>query len=260
MFEATISKAVILKKIIEAIKELVTDAKFECTASGVSLQAMDNAHVSLVALLLRSEGFETYRCDRSISLGLNLDSLAKVLKAAGSDDSVTIRAEEEADTVTFTFSSKNEKKVSTFELKLLEIEVDALGIPETEYDSVVRFPASEFQRICQNLGTWGESVLISTTKKGIKFSVEGEIGSGNVVLKQDTNADEPDQGTSIQLNKPVSLTFALQKLSAFTKATSLSVVVALSLSTDVPLSVEYAIKDMGFIRYYLAPKIEEDNA
>lgn len=61
MFEAKISKAQTLKKIIDAIKELVTDAKFECTASGISLQAMDAAHVSLVALLLRADGFEIYR-------------------------------------------------------------------------------------------------------------------------------------------------------------------------------------------------------
>lgn len=105
MFEATIQKAVTLKKIIDAIKELVTDAKFECTASGISLQAMDNAHVSLVGLILRAAGFENYRCDRNITLGLNLESLAKVLKVAGNDDSVTIRAEDDGDTVSFTFSS-----------------------------------------------------------------------------------------------------------------------------------------------------------
>jgi proliferating cell nuclear antigen len=74
---------------------------------------------------------------------------------------------------------------------MLEIEVDSLGIPDTEYESIVKLPSNEFQRICQNLSTWGESVLITTNKKGIKFSVEGEIGSGNVHLKQDSSSDEP---------------------------------------------------------------------
>jgi proliferating cell nuclear antigen len=110
MFEATFLKAVTLKKIIEALKELVTDAKFDCTASGISLQAMDNSHVSLVALILRAGGFESYRCDRNLSLGLNLESLSKVLKAAGNDDSVTIRAEDDGDTVAFTFTSKSMSK------------------------------------------------------------------------------------------------------------------------------------------------------
>lgn len=107
MFEAKIDKAATLKKIVEAVKELVTDAKFECTSSGVSLQAMDASHVSLVQLLLRADGFEDYRCDRNISLGMNLESLSKVLKCAGNDDVVTMRAEDDADSVTFIFEAKS---------------------------------------------------------------------------------------------------------------------------------------------------------
>ena len=60
------------------------------------------------------------------------------------------------------------------------------------------------------------------------------------------------------MQEPVSLTFALRYLNLFTKATPLSDSVTLSMSKDVPLVVEYRIGDMGYIRYYLAPKIEED--
>lgn len=114
MFEAKIEKASVLKKIIEAIKELVTDAKFECTSSGISLQALDAAHVSLIALNLSAEGFEDYRCDRNISLGLNLENASKILKCAGNDDSVILRADDDCDSVTFTFESKSKKKNEEF--------------------------------------------------------------------------------------------------------------------------------------------------
>lgn len=30
------------------------------------------------------------------------------------------------------------------------------------------------------------------------------------------------------------------------------------MSSDLPMVVEYKIADMGYIRYYLAPKIDED--
>lgn len=71
---------------------------------GFSLQAMDSSHVELVALL-RSEGFEHYRCDRHISMGMNLGNMAKMLKCAGNDDIVTIKADDGSDTVTFMFES-----------------------------------------------------------------------------------------------------------------------------------------------------------
>ncbi len=53
-----------------------------CRSAGVSLQAMDTSHVSLVSLLLRAEGFEPYRCDRNISLGINMNRLVRVCLAA----------------------------------------------------------------------------------------------------------------------------------------------------------------------------------
>ncbi len=44
---------------------------------------MDSSHVSLVALLLRAEGFEPYRCDRNLSLGISIASMSKILKCSG---------------------------------------------------------------------------------------------------------------------------------------------------------------------------------
>ncbi len=56
-----------IKKILEAIKELVTEANFDCTNSGIALQAMDTSHVSLVGLFLRADGWEHFRCDRCVA-------------------------------------------------------------------------------------------------------------------------------------------------------------------------------------------------
>jgi proliferating cell nuclear antigen len=101
-------------------------------------------------------------------------------------------------------------------------------------------------------------VIISATKEGVKFSVNGDIGSANIVCKQTTDVDsKPEESTSVELNEPVQLTFALRYLNYFTKATSLSPLVSLSMSKDVPLVVEYRIEDLGYIRFYLAPKIED---
>jgi len=38
MFEARIVQGSVLKKIIEAIRELVTDANLECTEQGINMQ------------------------------------------------------------------------------------------------------------------------------------------------------------------------------------------------------------------------------
>lgn len=83
MFEARLVQGSLLKKVLESVKDLVTDANFDCSATGFSLQAMDSSHVALVSLLLRSEGFEHYRCDRNISMGAKRKAKRKENDLAG---------------------------------------------------------------------------------------------------------------------------------------------------------------------------------
>ena len=47
------------------------------------------------------------------------------------------------------FESENQERISDFELKLMDIDSEQLGIPDTEYTATVRMPSSEFQRICK---------------------------------------------------------------------------------------------------------------
>lgn len=76
-----------------------------CVYFVVCCIAMDSSHVSLVAVFLRSEGFVHYRADRNISLGINLQNMAKILKCSGSDDVITMKAEDNGDQVEFMFES-----------------------------------------------------------------------------------------------------------------------------------------------------------
>ncbi|OWM66725.1 hypothetical protein CDL15_Pgr010376 [Punica granatum] len=249
MLELRLVQGSLLKKVLEAIKDLVNDANFDCSATGFSLQAMDSSHVALVALLLRSEGFEHYRCDRNMSMGMNLNNMSKMLKCAGNDDIITLKADDGSDTVTFMFESPTQDKIADFEMKLMDIDSEHLGIPEAEYHAIVRMPSAEFARICKDLSSIGDTVVISVTKEGVKFSTRGDIGTANI----------PEEATIIEMTEPVTLTFALRYMNSFTKATPLSNTVTISLSSELPVVVEYKIAEMGYIRFYLAPKIEEDD-
>lgn len=258
MFEARLVSSGTFKKVLDSIKDLLNEATFDCSDSGIQLQAMDNSHVSLVSLNLRSDGFDKYRCDRNLSMGMNLANMAKIFKCCNNNDTVTIKAQDNADTVTFMFESQNQEKVSDYEMKLMNLDQEHLGIPETDYACIVRMPAQEFARICRDLSQFGDSVTITCTKDGVRFSANGDTGTANVKLAQTSSVDKEEEAVSIEMQEPVTLTFACQYLNSFTKATPLSTQVSLSMSADVPLVVEYVIPDLGHIRYYLAPKIEDE--
>ena len=81
---------------------------------------------------------------------------------------------------------------------------------------------------------------------------------------------------SIDMTEPVSLQFALRYLNMFMKvllrqsfliniidnlivqATTLSTQVKVSLSNDIPMMMEFDIGKIGSLKFYLAPKIEDD--
>ena len=230
----------------------------------------------------------------------------------------TIQAEDTGDVVTFMFESKSADRISDFELKLMDIDSEQLGIPDSEYGATVRksffsffcgfsglfffsvsvhekkvttlsplllflslslsfsispphtrkptsktelqvkMPSAEFARIVRDLSSIGDTVVISVTKDGVKFSTSGDMGSANITLKQNSSADKPEEATTIDVSEPVTLSFALRYLNSFAKATPLAPSVTLSMSRELPIVVNYSIEDVGHIAFYLAPKIEDE--
>ena len=98
-------------------------------------------------------------------------------------------------------------------------------------------------------------VSIEASKDGVRFSCQGDIGSGSVTVRQHSNVEKPDNDVTIQLTEPVALTFSLKYLVNFCKASGLSAKVRLCLSQEVPLLVEYPLAGNSYLRFYLAPKV-----
>jgi proliferating cell nuclear antigen len=98
---------------------------------------------------------------------------------------------------------------------------------------------------------------VETETDSVKFSVDGEVGKGSVILKE-TDAEKPEDQTSVKVEEKVKLSFALRYLNMFNKASSCSPIVNLSMSGDTPLVVEYRIEKLGALKFYLAPKISDE--
>merc|ERR1719347_628225 len=148
---------------------------------------------------LTESGFAQYRCDDDQCLGIQFAALSKILKCMTSKDSLSIQAQSDGDVVNFIFESTDQKRYSNFELKLNDIDQEQLGIPDTEYETIIEMPSSEFQRICRDLAAIGDTVTISATKQGVKFSVNGDIGSGDMTIKgkMDSNS-APNQKAKVK--------------------------------------------------------------
>merc|ERR1712232_93200 len=258
VLQAQLQQAVLFKKVVDAMKDLCKEVNFDCSERGLQVQSMDSSHVALVSLMLRESAFADFKCDRPTSLGMNIESLAKIFKMCGPNDSLKLAYQNDADTLNFQCESSDDDRIADFDLKLMQIESEHMEIPEQQYKVVAKLPSSEFQKNCRDLREFGEAMQMSASKEGIKLSVAGDVGSGNVMLKP-RDADKVEDKVTLTVHEPVTATFALRYLVNFAKAAPLCGVVELGLGPDAPLLVKYDLEkaDNGFMQFYLAPKIDE---
>lgn len=156
------------------------------------------------------------------------------------------------------FYFKETDKSAEFQLNLLTLDSEALGIPDTEYPTHIRMSSSEFVRICKDLTQLAESVRIEVEGKKATFSYTGKAGAGKINLKKN-NTEKSDDSIDIKCEEEVNNAYGLQYLNSFAKASSLSTHVNLFLSSKYPLMIQYEIENMGFVKFYLAPKMDDDN-
>jgi len=257
MFQARLNQGGLLKKIVEAIKDIVTTANLDFSPEGLSLQAMDSSHVSLVSLLIHSNGFESFNCDKNFTLGVNLSSLNKILKCSSNDDSVTITCYENSEILSFKFENQNRDRISEFHLRLVHSDSEQLGIPETSYIATVSLTSAEYRRICSDMSTLGDTISIGISREELKFEIDGDIGKGNIVIRQNLKEDQEEESDIFEVSEPIRMSFSLKYLMNFSKGAPLCEKVIFRMSNDVPLQVEFKINKIGYLRYYLAPRMND---
>lgn len=288
MLEAQVQQASLWKRLVDCINGLVNEANFDCNPSGLSIQAMDSSHVALVHLLLRDDCFVKFQCERNSILGINLVSLSKVLKIVDAPDSLTLRHDDDSDVVTLITENPDKSRRCEYQVKLLEIEAESMGIPDLDHRSTVTLSSSEFAKIMRDMSVLGDVVTIAITKEGVKFSSSGDVGQGYTFLqaadvsnkrrsevksevkaesrdeeeeplsrKYNNKAEEGAYGVELEMEEPITLTFALRFMNIFAKGATLSERVSLKFAKDSPCMVQYSIDNVGYLRYYLAPKVDD---
>ena len=190
VFESVVAEASFWKRLTESIKELVSESNFHCNQAGMSIQAMDSAHVALVHLALHKDGFSKFNCHRSMVMGVNLNNLSKILKAIEGNDKLTFRTEEDGDIMTI--SSQNEKNTrsSEFQLKLMEIEAEAMQLPDMEYRCKISMNAQDFAKVCKDMAIFGDTVTVAVARSGVTFSATSDFAEGSSTFRVSNWADQ----------------------------------------------------------------------
>ncbi|CAM9531634.1 unnamed protein product [Pylaiella littoralis] len=240
--------ASVFKSIIDSVSKLADHAVFYFNTTGITMQAMDPCHVALCFMKLDKSGFVDYECNTDLNIGLSLVELSRVLKCSLKDDGLQI---ELADKKKMGISLLKSSRTLGFEVNSMDLDVDILQIPETSYESSILMPSALFKNIVKDISVMGESCTIDMVSGCMTLLSEKD---GGVMTFKDPEkngiiADGTSKGT-----------FSNKYLQLFTKASSLDKSVTLKMSTDTPICVEYKIGDLGDLKFYLAPKANDEGS
>ena len=244
----------VLRILIEALKELLTDANFKITKDKIKLSTMDATHTVLVYLELLGSKFEYFYFDNSQSeyvIGVNLLNLFKLIKTTGTDDILTLSMEKKNTNILIVQIDNNEKNSRTiFKINLMDLDDKQMQIPPVTFETIITIPSSNFQKICRDMFNISDTIDIKCIDKHIIFKCEGDFAS------QETLMGEVDTGFSYIKNSDnvVQGLFDLKYLVLFSKCTNLCGNINLYFKNDYPLILLYNVANLGNIKLALAPK------
>lgn len=89
-----ITTAELWKSVSSAIITIVDEVHFEAIGDGVQSRSMDPSHIALIDINCPAVAFEKYEYPSPVKFGFRVDDFAKVIKRAGTNDSVELGLED----------------------------------------------------------------------------------------------------------------------------------------------------------------------
>lgn len=258
IFELKTVQSGAFRVLIEALKEILTEANIVFDENGLKIMAMDSSHTVLVHLKLDACKFEKYICESRCVVGVSMINFFKLIKTMTNNDSLTLFIDsDDPNTLGIKIENGDKNSISSYKLNLMDLNEDTFDIPSTEFDFVITMPSIDFQKFCRDMNNLAEIIEIKCVGQQLIFSCKGDFA------EQETIVGEANNGmsfisTNTNEESIVQGFFVLKHLVMFTKCTNLSNTVDLYLKNNYPLIICYNVGSLGVLRLCLAPKITDD--
>ena len=106
-----------IRTLFEVVKEILIDINLCIDTNGIHLTEMDGNHVALVNLKLDAKNFDEYTCNGPLKIGINVQSLFKLLKIITNQDTLCFYIDEDKKPNEVKDNSSGEEKDSLLKNK-----------------------------------------------------------------------------------------------------------------------------------------------
>lgn len=241
--ELLLSDAKLFRQSIDAMVDLIKDAEFVINEYGVSLKAIDAAQIAMVLFNMPKDVFEKYDVSNTTKLGVNLPSLASILKRARTNDKLALKVKDKR--LNIIFQGDNTR---SFSINLLDLSSAEMPNPNINFDANIKVKAQNLLDGVKDASLFSTYLLFNVNEKEFKISAKGPQGDleNKTPLNSEQIVDKEVKGEATAM-------FSIEYLQNILKGTSNETDVELFIKTNAPLKVKYKISDAE-LEFFLAPR------
>ena len=245
MFKAEI-KSETLKGLVNIISTLIDEVKFIITPGGMTLKAVDPAHVAMIELKVGSKAFESYSASET-EIGLDLDKVKTVLKLAGQGDVISMEQDENKGRFVF--------KIGNITRSMNLVDTSSMNdpkVPQLTLSASVVLQVDQLKKGMYAAEDISDHISLKADPEFFELSCEGDTDDSSLKLKRQ------DLG-GLEAQSAVGSLFPLDYFMNIIKAIPLGTTMKVELDNDYPVKLVFGLANGEVnVVYFLAPRIESD--
>lgn len=242
----TLAEPKYFKDSINAISELVTEARFKVTSDAIELVAMDPANVAMVIFKLLNSAFVEYDVKEDVEIAINFPNLRQIMRRTKPTDMLTLSLEENRLKITLKGSSTR-----TFHLPIIELEEKEQKVPDLKFPVSVKATTEMLADAIEDADVIADSVSFSVESGKFIIEAESDLNKTKAEMKEglEITTDSQDK---------VQAKYSIEYLKKMMSGSKLSNEVVIKFNKDYPLLLEYKTVDKVVLSFILAPRVEND--
>ncbi len=247
-FEIVFDGAKDFADLIATASNLIDEAAFKVSEEGISMKAMDPSRVVLIDLNLPESIFSKYQVEEAETIGVNMDHFKKILKRGKTKDTLILRkGDENFLEITFEGTAKR-----TFRLPLIEVEALELDLPELPFTAKVVVLGEVIKEAVKDASLVSDAIKFIAKENEFTMKAEGETQEVEIKLTLE------DEGLlDLEVEEETQSAYGISYLADMIKGIGKADEVVIRFGNEMPLQMEYLIRDEGKLVFLLAPRVED---
>tara|TARA_B100001063_G_C16777376_1_gene566760 strand:+ start:3182 stop:4012 length:831 start_codon:yes stop_codon:yes gene_type:complete len=258
--------------IFKHLKDLVETCTLIFNKGGLYLQSMDSTHICLCELNLENTWFDNYEYKSESdneSATIHCQTFHDVISCYKDNNTIIVLFDSKKNNLNITFTG-DKCVLKEFTLLTLDGEDDLMEIPDAEYTADVCLKSGELAELVNELSIFSNDLKFNCDDEWLRMTAKGDNGQMRVNI-----SDENILHYQIVEEETIELTYSLEYLKRVCSFNKVNDLVDVHINKELPLKIVYDFdipekskddeesahfenKKKNYIKFYVAPKLEDD--